>query len=365
VTLSGRSDDWDKLDSDTSGTVTTSPINDSWDKVFVEGVEIGMLMRWGASDRFKFNFNENATPARVQELIHAVTYQNTSPHLPYGQREITWAIEDMAWRKSTVSSFVQFTNDRPTDITLSSTQVAENAANGTVVATVSGTDPNSGDRLTFSLVDNAGGRFAINANGQLVVYDRSRLDYEQATSHTVTIRATDRGGLTVEETFTITLANVDENPTRPTTPTIPTSGNDFVLGSVGRDTIRTGPGIDILTGNRGADKLYGGSGQDFFVYLSVKDSTSGSSGRDTIYDFSRKEKDIIDLTAIDAHTRKGGNQKFLFIGKNNFHQKAGELRYEKVKGGVTVYGDVNGDGKADFGINLQGVTSLSKSDFFL
>ena len=104
-------------------------------------------------------------------------------------------------------------NEAPTDLALSANQVAENAATGTVVGTVSGTDVDTGDTKTYSLTDTAGGRFAINSStGVITVADSSLLNYEAAPSHSVTVRVTDAGGLTRDQTFTITLANVNENP---------------------------------------------------------------------------------------------------------------------------------------------------------
>ena len=105
-------------------------------------------------------------------------------------------------------------NAAPTDLSLSSNSVAENASTGTVVGTVSGTDPDSGDTKSYSLTDTAGGRFAIDsATGVITVADGSLLNYESATSHSVTVRVTDSGGLTYDETFTINLTNVNEGPT--------------------------------------------------------------------------------------------------------------------------------------------------------
>ncbi|TKB94484.1 MAG: hypothetical protein E8D40_00970, partial [Nitrospira sp.] len=105
-------------------------------------------------------------------------------------------------------------NDAPTDLSLSASTVAENAATGTVVGTVSGTDIDASDTKTYSLTDTAGGRFAIDsATGQLTVADGSLLNYEAATSHTLTVRVTDSGGQSYDETFTINLTNVNEGPT--------------------------------------------------------------------------------------------------------------------------------------------------------
>ncbi|MGO4704343.1 hypothetical protein AB4072_01020 [Microvirga sp. 2MCAF38] len=146
---------------------------------------------------------------------------------------------------------------------------------------------------------------------------------------------------------------------------IGTAAGDILNGTTGVDLIKGEAGNDKIYGGRGADKLYGGADADAFVFKSIKDSTVAASGRDTIYDFSRKQGDKIDLRTIDANTILKGNQAFKFIGTKDFSEKAGELRYEKVKGGVYIYGDVNGDGQADFSIHLKSIASLVKGDFYL
>ncbi|MBB3020708.1 hypothetical protein FHR70_003794 [Microvirga lupini] len=151
------------------------------------------------------------------------------------------------------------------------------------------------------------------------------------------------------------------------------AGNDKITGGNGvylldkyvGDKLEGFGGNDVLYGRRGADRLYGGTGADTFVFKSAKDSTVALNGRDTIYDFSARQKDRIDLKAMDAKTTVSGNQSFTFIGKNGFHEKAGELRYNKVSGGAVVSGDVNGDGVADFAMYLKGISTVSKSYFML
>jgi hypothetical protein len=152
------------------------------------------------------------------------------------------------------------------------------------------------------------------------------------------------------------------------------AGDDWLDGGASQDALNGGDGNDSLYGNseqdtisggRGADKLYGGSGADYFVFVSTKDSTAAKSGRDTIFEFSSRQKDKIELMAIDANTKKKGNQAFKFIDKQDFHKTAGELHWEKVKSGVYVYGDTNGDGKEDFSIFLKGLSKISKGYFFL
>ena len=101
-------------------------------------------------------------------------------------------------------------NQAPTDIALSGNTVAENSAAGTVVGALSALDPDAGDTATFTLVNNASGRFAI-SGGNLVV--AGPLDHEAAASHQVTVRVTDSVGNTYDETFTIAVGNVNEAPT--------------------------------------------------------------------------------------------------------------------------------------------------------
>ena len=61
------------------------------------------------------------------------------------------------------------------------------------------------------------GRFAINAtSGQITVANGSLLDYETATSHSITVRMTDQGGLTFDKAFTVSLSDVNEAPTNAT-----------------------------------------------------------------------------------------------------------------------------------------------------
>ncbi len=131
------------------------------------------------------------------------------------------ALQVTARSKETVNSVTATTaaqplsiviNTKPTNITASTAlSFNENLANGTVLATFSGSDPD-GDGMTYSLVNNAGGRYAIASNGQLSVANTSLINYETATSHVIRVRATDNGNpnLSYEKDFTVNVANVNE-----------------------------------------------------------------------------------------------------------------------------------------------------------
>ncbi|MEM7043976.1 MAG: cadherin repeat domain-containing protein, partial [Pseudomonadota bacterium] len=113
-------------------------------------------------------------------------------------------------------------NVAPEDLVLRGGEISENAVAGSVVAQIRPIDANSDDRFTYSLIDDAGGRFAIDADtGEVTVADGAVLDFEAAASHAIQVTVTDAGGLSRTETFTIDLGNVNEGP------------SDLVLGSGG------------------------------------------------------------------------------------------------------------------------------------
>ena len=141
------------------------------------------------------------------------------------------------------------------------------------------------------------------------------------------------------------------------------AGGDKVLGGNGNDQLIGNDGNDSLTGGAGADIQTGGLGADRFIFTSTADSPVG--GADRIADFNSAELDKIDLSAIDSNAGVAGDQSFTFIGNQAFHGVAGELHYVSNGSGIIVEGDVNGDGVADFAIDLNGVASVASSDFIL
>ncbi|QDT04437.1 Pentaxin family protein [Rubripirellula lacrimiformis] len=67
--------------------------------------------------------------------------------------------------------------------------------------------------FTFTLTDDAGGRFEIDATtGEITVTDGSLLDYETATSHNVDVEVTDAAGNSYSEVMTIAVDNVNAAP---------------------------------------------------------------------------------------------------------------------------------------------------------
>jgi Ca2+-binding RTX toxin-like protein len=143
-----------------------------------------------------------------------------------------------------------------------------------------------------------------------------------------------------------------------------------LTGNAANNHLTGNGGNNLIVGGEGADVLGGGAGKDVFDYNALVDSGINGSARDVITDFAAG-KDRIDLSAIDASTMRAGNNSFSFIGKSAFHHKAGELRYWQhdetgtAHDWTIVAGDVNGDGAADFAINMKGIVVLSAVEFVL
>lgn len=152
-------------------------------------------------------------------------------------------------------------NRAPGNATLSSGIVAENSTNGTVVGTITGSDPDIGTTLHYTLLDDAGGRFVIEAGtGRLILADGLNLNYEAATSHDVVVRIADEGELFIDRAFTIHVTDVAGLTTNGD------GGDNTIVGSREADTLSGLGGNDTLIGGAANDVIDGGDGIDTAVF---------------------------------------------------------------------------------------------------
>ncbi len=101
-------------------------------------------------------------------------------------------------------------NEAPTNLSLSNSSIPENAGADANIGTLSGSDPDAADTLTFSLPSGLTNNNLFNVNGTSLRANAS-FDFEAASSYTVTVRATDAGGLYYEQQIVITVTDVNEN----------------------------------------------------------------------------------------------------------------------------------------------------------
>jgi Ca2+-binding RTX toxin-like protein len=144
--------------------------------------------------------------------------------------------------------FRRLDNQAPTTISVEGGTVAENAAAGTVIATLTPIDAGDAGPHTFSIV---GGDdlFEIVGN-QVRVKDGAVVDFEAASQHTLNVKATDDDGLSFTSSMLINIADQIETQTG-------TAANDVLIG---------GAGADVLVGGAGNDRLVGAGGSDEYQY---------------------------------------------------------------------------------------------------
>jgi len=173
----------------------------------------------------------------------------------------------------------------PVDSNSGANTVVEKAANGTVVGiTASAADPNGG-AVTYSLTNDAGGRFAINtATGVVTVANGALLN--AGSSYQIAVAASD-GNLATTSVFTIAvtaLIGVTLNGNSSANTLTGTQANDTINGNGGNDTLYGLGGNDTLDGGAGSDKMYGGPGNDTYVVNATGDSVieNANEGTDTV-----------------------------------------------------------------------------------
>ncbi|MEE1610277.1 glycoside hydrolase family 113 [Microvirga sp. CF3016] len=156
-------------------------------------------------------------------------------------------------------------DNAPTDIRLSGTAVTELAEAGSLVGTLSVSDIDEDEAHSYSIV-NSDGRFRIEGN-RLLVDNGFRLDHEQAFSHKLTIRVTDKAGATYVKELEVHVGNRDPEATE---------------GSAADDVFFGGGSSDTLGGGTGHDRLFGGVGTDSLKGDGGNDILSGGAGKDTL-----------------------------------------------------------------------------------
>ncbi|KQV31162.1 hypothetical protein [Rhizobium sp. Root1204] len=144
-------------------------------------------------------------------------------------------------------------------------------------------------------------------------------------------------------------------------------GQDKIIASNGDDRLYGDAGNDVLYGGLGRDVLSGGKGEDTFMFKYRAESTVKNPDVITAWDkhTAYSKGDTIDVSGIDANVKVRGDEAFSWISSKAFTGKPGQLRYEKANGDTFVYGDVDGDRKADFAIKIDASVTLYKDDFLL
>lgn len=131
-------------------------------------------------------------------------------------------------------------------------------------------------------------------------------------------------------------------------------GADDLRGGAGRDDLQGGAGRDLLQGGLGADLLSGGEGADVFRFRSAEEIGRAAT-HDVVTDFARG-LDHLNFRGFDFDFIRGA----AFSGDDQ-----AELRFARTDGGIRLFGDVDGDGTADFMLELRGLGGIGADDLML
>jgi LPXTG-site transpeptidase (sortase) family protein len=108
---------------------------------------------------------------------------------------------------------IQAVIDAPHDLNLSSASVQENLPAGTAIGSFTTADHDTGDSYTYTLVSGAGdddnASFSIAGS---VLQTGESFDHETRSSYTIRVRTTDADGLFYEQSFSISVLDINEAP---------------------------------------------------------------------------------------------------------------------------------------------------------
>jgi len=100
-------------------------------------------------------------------------------------------------------------NDPPTGLSLSESNVKENAAAGTVIGRLKVEDADVDDKFKFGLAKDNRGDFSLDGSNLLT---KRPFDYEEEKTFSISVQVTDSGGEKIVEDITVTVKNENEKP---------------------------------------------------------------------------------------------------------------------------------------------------------
>jgi hypothetical protein len=184
-------------------------------------------------------------------------------------------------------------NDAPTNIQISHSSIAENQTSHRNVGVLSTSDVDVSDPHTYSLVSGTGDtdNAAFNISGSTLRMT-ALADFETKSSYSVRVRSTDTGGLFVENSFTITVTDANEEPT-----SISLTNSSVPENNGANTTVGTLSTVDVDAGSSFTYSLVSGTGDTDNAAFNI----SGSTLRMTAAaDFETKSSYSVRVRSTDA-----------------------------------------------------------------
>ncbi|MRR31847.1 cadherin repeat domain-containing protein, partial [bacterium] len=176
---------------------TTNPNNeDSFTYSLVAGT--------GSEDNGSFSVNGNS--------LRTTASFNYESRNSYSIRVRTTG-PDGSWFERTFTLAVLDASEPPQEVTLSNLSISENQRSGSLVGSLTTTDPDVGNTFSYALVAGPGGEdngsFAVSGNS---LRTAASFNYESRNRYSVRLRTTDQGGLWLEKSFNLAVLDAAEPP---------------------------------------------------------------------------------------------------------------------------------------------------------
>jgi uncharacterized delta-60 repeat protein len=273
------------------------------------------LVRYNSDGSLDTSFGNNGkvvTNVGSGDVVADAALQADGRLLVVG-RSLTGSTDDFALARYVL-------NQAPTDLSLSSTSIAENLPANTAVGTLTAADSDANDTQIYTLVAGTGdtdnAAFTIEGN---VLKAKQSFDFETKNSYSIRVQTKDSFGATFEKQFTLAIGDVNEG----------TSAKPNIVGDAGNNTINGDAQNNTIDGKEGDDRLNGFGGDDFIIGGLGNDTLIGGYGNDTLQ--GGDGNDVI-LGTLGSDLLTGGN------GSDQFGFNTG-VRFDKSSIGVATITD--------------------------
>ena len=192
-----------------------------------------------------------------------------------------------------LSDYYEARNTAPTNIAISASTVNENNTVGASIANLTATDINIGEAFTYALVAGTGdtdnASFTITGSSLKAV---NAFDFETKTSYSLRLKVTDKGGLSYEKVFVITIADINEAPA-----TLDLTGSTIAENTASGATVGTLSATDPDANSTFTYAFVNGTGSTDNASFTISGATLKSNA---VFDFETKSSYSIRVQVTDA-----------------------------------------------------------------
>ena len=288
----------------TDGNSTTRSIAENT----ASGINIGSPVAATDAEDDTLTYSLNGTDAASFSIVSTSGQLRTSTALDFETKSsysVTVSVSDGNGKSDSISVSINVTNvndNAPvfTDGISTTRTVEENTASGfNIGSTVSATDADTGDTLTYTLGGTDAASFSIVAtSGQLQT--SAALDYETKSSYSVTVSASDGNGGSDTITVTVNVTDVNENNAQNNAPVF--SDGTTTARSIAENTVANvniGTAVSATDADTGDTLTYTLGGTDASSFSIV--ATSGQLQTSAALDYETKSSYSVTVSVSDGN----------------------------------------------------------------